>query len=226
METQKPCEACGDILAPWPIAKNAVLWKCPNCGHIIRDLEICFADSRESAWGGSGLYDQVRVAITVKRLKRLISLRRSPIHVLEIGFGTGRILKEFIKMDCSVFGVDLGSLGLEIDEVVSKNATLQHGSIEEIELPKCKYDLIYGIHVVEHLQHPVMVFEKCYRALKDNGQIYFLTPNAQSHGLTLFKDSWWNLEDPTHFRFFSKKSIEMMLKKIGFPDPNKNSNMG
>ena len=36
--------------------------------------------------------------------------------------------------------------------------------------------------------------------------------------LKIFKDKWWNLEDPTHIRFFSKQSVTIMLEKAGFTD--------
>ena len=70
--------------------------------------------------------------------------------------------------------------------------------------------------MIEHIDQPEAVFQKCYNILKEDGLLYFITPNADSLGLKWFKAHWWNLEDPTHIRFYSPDSITRMLKDAGF----------
>ena len=53
-------------------------------------------------------------------------------------------------------------------------------------------------------------------SLRQGGVFYCITPNAQSYGLSLFGQSWWNLEDPTHYRFFSRRSLTVALSQAGF----------
>jgi len=72
------------------------------------------------------------------------------------------------------------------------------------------------VHVVEHLADPTLVFGKIAASLKRGGLFYCMTPNAESYGLTLFGQYWWNLEDPTHYRFFSQRSLAAMLRAAGF----------
>jgi len=136
--------------------------------------------------------------------------------MLEIGFGGGRMLAEFLRKGHRVHGIEAGYLETHTDDLLKKYGHLQAGKIEEIRLPAEKFDLIYGIHVIEHLDDPSDVFKKCHNALKNEGVIYFITPNARSMGLTIFRDTWWNLEDPGHRRFFSPRSIHIMLLEAGF----------
>jgi hypothetical protein len=62
------------------------------------------------------------------------------------------------------------------------------------------------------------VFDRLATALAPGGRFYFVTPNAESMGLEVFRDAWWNLEDPTHLNFFSGRSLAAMLQKAGFHD--------
>jgi ubiquinone/menaquinone biosynthesis C-methylase UbiE len=209
------CEACGNKMQNWQIATDCILFRCPNCLHIKRDLSISNAMSRESAWGGNEFFDDVRNKLTLRRLNKYLASKKK-LSVLEIGFGKGSMLSNFIKKGYKTSGIEAEYLKIQIDEFAEKNSKLFFGKAESIELPDKEFDVIYGIHLIEHLDSPSIVFKKCFKALKDDGLIYFMTPNSTSKGLSFFKDKWWNLEDPTHVRFFSPKSVMLMLNKSGF----------
>jgi 2-polyprenyl-3-methyl-5-hydroxy-6-metoxy-1,4-benzoquinol methylase len=218
LNKKEKCEACGYPMSNWDISKNCTLSKCPKCNHIKRDLNLCNAGAREHAWGGSKLYDKIRGNFTFRRLSRFLGPvpNNKQISVLEIGFGSGNLLLKFLKKGYKIHGIEAEYLQIDIREPVKKHGTLHFGKAEDIKLAKEKFDLIYGIHVIEHLDNPAAVFQKCYSALKKGGALYFISPNSISRGLTLFRDKWWNLEDPTHIRFFSPKSLNIMLENAGF----------
>ena len=69
---------------------------------------------------------------------------------------------------------------------LQKRIQIIFGKAESIELPDKEFDVIYGIHLIEHLDSPSIVFKKCFKALKDDGLIYFMTPNSTSKGLSFF----------------------------------------
>jgi SAM-dependent methyltransferase len=73
-----------------------------------------------------------------------------------------------------------------------------------------------GAWLVEHLDDPAAVFRTCHRALRPGGLLYLVTPNVGSGGLRVFGECWWNLEDPTHVRFFTPRSLGLMLGDAGF----------
>ncbi len=87
-----------------------------------------------------------------------------------------------------------------------------------MDLPVESFDLVVAIHVIEHLSDPRLVLNRCLQALRPGVIFYSVTPNGASASLRLFKDAWWLLEDPTHLRFFSPRSVINLLGKAGFRD--------
>jgi SAM-dependent methyltransferase len=139
-----------------------------------------------------------------------------PLDVLEIGFGRGLLMSRFLHEGNRVTGVDPGALERDLDRDVRRRAVIHAQPAESLDVPDASFDLVYGIHVVEHLDDPAAVFRMCHRALRPGGLLYLMTPNAESKGLTLFREAWWNLEDPTHVRFFTARSLSTMLRAAGF----------
>jgi SAM-dependent methyltransferase len=212
------CEACGRTTQAWRIAPGNLLWRCGRCGHVLRDLALAPARHRGHAWGGDGGFDRIRSSLTMRSLRRAApATRAGPSSILEIGFGRGMLLTRFLEQGHDVSGIDPGMLERDLDPELVERATLHAEPVESVELAQQAFDLIYGIHVIEHLKDPAAVFRACYGALRPGGVLYLMTPNARSSGLTLFRESWWNLEDPTHIRFFSPASVAMMLRDAGFP---------
>ena len=211
------CPACATRTTWWDVGNDTLLGRCPACGHIVRDLRYSSGPVRGHAWGGSAAFDKIRIALTMQRMRPLLpSARRS--RILELGFGRGLMLRQFLDAGHDVHGIEAGMLDVAIDPLVRERATLHFGHAEEIELPRDHFDLIYGVHVIEHLSDPQRVFDKLATAMAPGGRFYFVTPNAESMGLELFRDAWWNLEDPTHLNFFSGRSLTTMLGKAGFHD--------
>jgi SAM-dependent methyltransferase len=211
------CPACGTRTAWWDVGHDTLLGRCPSCGHIVRDLRYSSGPVRGHAWGGSAAFDKVRIALTVQRMRALVP-SGSHARILELGFGRGLMLRHFLDAGHEVHGIDAGMLDVDIDPMVRARATLYLGHAEHIDLPRDHFDLVYGVHVIEHLSDPQRVFDKLATSLAPGGRFYFVTPNAESMGLEIFRDAWWNLEDPTHLNFFSGRSLTKMLEKAGFHD--------
>jgi SAM-dependent methyltransferase len=172
---------------------------------------------RGHAWGGSAAFDKVRIALTMQRVRPLLPGGRRA-RILELGFGRGLMLREFLDAGHEVHGIEAGMLDVDIDPRVRESAILHLGRAEDVPLPRDHFDLIYGVHVIEHLSDPQRVFDKLATALAPGGRFYFVTPNGESMGLEIFGDAWWNLEDPTHLNFFSGRSLTRMLQTAGFCD--------
>ena len=211
------CPACATRTTWWDLGNNTALARCPSCGHIVRDLRHSSGPVRGHAWGGSAAFDRVRIAITMQRMRPLIPQGRRA-RILELGFGRGVMLRQFLDAGHEIHGIEAGMLDVDIDPLVRERGTLHFGRAEDVDLRRDYFDLIYAVHVIEHLSDPQRVFDKLATALAPGGRFYFVTPNAESMGLELFRDTWWNLEDPTHLNFFSGRSVTQMLEGAGFHD--------
>ncbi|HEY5155331.1 MAG TPA: bifunctional glycosyltransferase/class I SAM-dependent methyltransferase [Acidimicrobiales bacterium] len=211
------CEACGHPMGLEPVGPGSVLFRCPSCRHVMRDLELAPSRARGHAWGGVGAFDAFRLRLTERRLRALVP-RKGKRTVLELGFGQGALLRRFIEAGDTAAGVDRDLLEREVDPLVMAEGELYAAPAETVDLPPDRFDLVFGIHVIEHFDDPNLVFSTTFKAVKPGGVAFFMTPNADSLGLSLFRESWWNLEDPTHVRFFSPASLELMLRNAGFTD--------
>lgn len=215
----KRCEVCGRSLVVQRLARECFLHRCPICGHVVRDVHLCPAGARDQVYGGSEKFDRYRLFFTRRKLLQLLPqlAKPKPLHVLEVGFGDGQLLRSFQRRDHQVYGVEVGQpQGLQVDQLRYLGAHLFYEGLERAGLPSERLDLIYMIHVVEHLENPLSCFRRLSAAARKGALLYLVTPNGRSAGLRIFGESWWHLEDPTHLRFFTPQSICACLRKAGF----------
>jgi SAM-dependent methyltransferase len=211
----RQCEVCGAGLKDWPLRGGGVLFRCPDCGHVLRDLTACPADARDVGYGGDPGLDAVRLRLTERRLRALVPAGRS---VFEIGYGSGALLRRFLDTGWRVGGVDKGQLEVGVDAEVARRGALTAGELETLEITPAggRYDLVVGVHVLEHLRDPAAGLAAAYRLLRPGGTLALVTPTADSCGPEWFGAHWWLLEDPTHLRFFSPDSARRALARAGF----------
>jgi len=213
------CEVCGEPCRPEPISSRSVLLRCSRCGHLTRDLKMCPAGARSEIYGGSEQFDRFRLFFTRRRLLGLLKGldRQGPLNVLEVGYGGGQLLELFQARGHRVFGVEVcPSQGPVVERIRSRGGRLFEQGLDRAELPAAAMDLIYLVHVAEHLPDPQAGFQVLSRCARPGALLYLITPNGRSAGLRVFGDRWWHLEDPTHRRFFSPSSLRAGLKQAGF----------
>jgi SAM-dependent methyltransferase len=215
--TGRPCEVCAGDGAPWPLRDGSTLTRCRSCGHVERDLSACPAHHRSVAYGGDPGLDRVRLALTLRTLDAVAPVS-SGSRVFEIGFGAGALLRQLADRGCVVGGCDPDQLGVAVDPVVLREGDLHATGIEQLVGTIDPVDLVYGVHVIEHVTDPMAALAAAHDLLRPGGTIALLTPAADSDSLRVFSQAWWLLEDPTHVRFFSRRSAATALRRAGFED--------
>lgn len=208
------CEVCDGPVRGQAVRGGCVLERCERCGHLVRDLDRCPADHRDLAYGGEPTLDRIRLDLTYRELVR----DGVPERVLEVGFGAGTMLRRFLDDGAQVAGVDPDQLQVGVDEVVRAKGDLRTGGIEEATDLPGEQDLVYGIHVLEHVVDPHAALRSSFDLLRPGGRASFLTPAGDSTGLTRYGAAWWMLEDPTHIRFFTADSLARAARTAGFVD--------
>ena len=145
----------------------------------------------------------------------------------------GSIIKMGISGDFQKKCVDYGSgkgvlaKGLAILGCNEVHAIEPFGPKQEIkgvswhrdwsDLPKgSRFDVIFMVEVIEHLEDPVEQLKKAKEKLSDGGGILITTPNANGWRSISKKGKWKEAQNPTHINLFSYKALSSCLKKAGF----------
>ncbi len=193
---------------------GCVIDRCERCGHVVRDLGRCPADHRDLAYGGEPTLDRIRLDLTYRELVR----DGLPDRVLEIGYGAGALLRRFLDAGAQVSGVDPDQLLVDVDPLVRERGDLRVGGIEDATDLPAGQDLVYGVHVLEHVTDPHRALTAARRLVRPGGRVTFLTPAGDGAGLERYGAAWWMLEDPTHIRFFTEDSLTRAAEAAGFVD--------
>ncbi|RNI24602.1 class I SAM-dependent methyltransferase [Flexivirga caeni] len=199
---------------PLPLRGGGSLRQCASCGHLTRTLPDAPAGHRDHAYGGEPTLDAWRLAVTY----RTLTAGGTPDSVFEIGFGAGSLLRRFLDTGATIAGTDPDQLAVGIDPVVRSRGTLHTAPIEDLREPAEQVELVYGIHVLEHVLDPLRTLQRAAALLRPGGRVQFLTPAGDSAGLRLYGAAWWMLEDPTHVRFFTAESLRRAAESVGLID--------
>lgn len=208
------CEICGGMPQRLPLGDGETVLRCPECGHVVRSLDAAPAGHRAHAYGGEPTLDAWRLALTY----RLLTAHGVPRSVFEIGYGSGALLRRFLDAGATVAGTDPDQLEVDVDAVVRERGDLHDRPIEDLAVGADQAELVYGIHVLEHVTDPLRTLRHAADLLQPGGTVQFLTPAGDSDGLRLYGRAWWMLEDPTHVRFFSGESLRRAATSVGLVD--------
>jgi SAM-dependent methyltransferase len=151
--------------------------------------------------------------------------RGTPKRVLDIGCATGQVLEYFKARGASyTAGVELVP---EVAEQARKRGTIDlviNASIEGVSLPFSPetFDLVIAGHVLEHVNDPWKALDLLFSFLRPGGQFIGSLPNVRCLSVTLpliIKGQWRyrdeGILDRTHFRFFTKQTIQELLVGAG-----------
>ncbi len=134
-----------------------------------------------------------------KDLKFIHSNLASGASVLDLGCGTGNLFLKLLKLDCSVWGVDISPDMMEIlrqnipdDE--SRRAKLTVQNVDEfIANSNQKFDCIVSSSVLHHLPDYIQTLESALKLLKPGGWLYIThepTKDALAEDPILRKILW------------------------------------
>jgi SAM-dependent methyltransferase len=150
------------------------------------------------------------------RVAREILLKAFPAggSILDVGCASGYFLQSL--------GKTWEKHGLEIFHVAAQRAR-ERG---EINVHECEmtaagfanesFDVVCSFDVVEHLVDPMAFFREARRILKPFGWLLLGTGDSSSAGAVLSGSRWAYFSIPEHVSFFSRNSLKLGLRKVGF----------
>ena len=135
-------------------------------------------------------------------------------HLLDVGCGNGQLLTLFRALDWQVEGVEVDPLA--VGQARYSGLEVRLGSLEAQQYPADHFDVITMNHVLEHVHDPAELLRECHRILHPGGLLVAVTPNLESWGHRIFRESWRGLESPRHLFLYTTKSLQMLARNAGF----------
>ncbi|MCB0850749.1 MAG: class I SAM-dependent methyltransferase [Bacteroidetes bacterium] len=148
-----------------------------------------------------------------------VAKRLKPGNIIEIGSGIGNISKYFldhgheiclsdIRENYCGFLEDHFSEYDNLSDIVKMD--LVHPAFEEEYADHLgKYDNLYALNVIEHIEDDVLALANCKKLLKPNGRIVILVPAYQTLYNTFDKNLF-------HYRRYTKKTMSAVFEKNQF----------
>ncbi len=132
-------------------------------------------------------------------------INKSKFNYLEIGCGTGNLLKYFSSVADVSYGVEPGWWSEDSDLKVVKD-------IDDLPLD-AKFDIIVLSDVLEHVADPDTMIEKVAKVANPEAIISLNFPNKDSLKAKIKKGKWGMVLPFGHLNFFSSKSIDYICEK-------------
>ena len=147
------------------------------------------------------------------RLARLCPAAR----VLEVGCGSGGLLRRMGQRARLAVGVDLSWEGLSLardrvggsKELGAGAGFVLRARAESLPFANGAFDAVVAQHLLEHLPDPVQALQEWRRVLCPEGILVLITPNASYPDGDLF-------HDPDHINLFTPASLRTALEDAGF----------
>jgi len=144
-------------------------------------------------------------------LVRLAKIRPEA-RVLEVGCGSGGLLRRLAVQARLVVGVDLSEEGLRLARVRIPDASctlLIRAGATALPFEAASFDAVVAQHLLEHLPDPIEGIREWRRVLRPGGLLALVTPNALFPDPSLF-------HDPTHVSIQTPDTLVSTLQAVGF----------
>lgn len=136
------------------------------------------------------------------------------VPILDIGCGTGLFVNSLIKCGFeNVHGIDISESQVKVALSRDLPCEFVESTISFLQSKPENYSYIFLLDVIEHIPvvDQIMFIKACRVALKPNGKLIILTPNANSTFATRYR-----YIDPTHTCMFTDDSLYSLYSMSGF----------
>jgi len=237
MSINVSCPLCGSTTvqllchslsnADGPLIEKIQLFICLKCNANFTDPRIYKKDINQIQQYEVGIYQSkknrlsrmvdVFLAVLIdQKIKKIASMRKPDVNLLDVGCGKGRFLSRVKKRE--------GWLGLGIEPsqrqaefgVENYGVKVVTGNLTNPALAGSVFDVVTCWHVLEHIDDPAGFVASINKLLGDDGLLVIEVPNFGSFQAVLGKGKWFHLDTPRHMFHYTKKSIERLLNNSGF----------
>tara|TARA_B100000749_G_scaffold89591_1_gene68058 strand:- start:678 stop:1511 length:834 start_codon:yes stop_codon:yes gene_type:complete len=131
-------------------------------------------------------------------------------NILDIGSGTGVSCVLLEKKGYNVTGVDPDPKNAQLINSKLKKGKCINSYFEDLKIEN-KIDVVWLTHVIEHLEQPDILLEKCKEWIGPEGIICIAVPDCGNPNMLNH-----SLNNPYHVYHFSKNSLKRLFEKSGY----------
>jgi 2-polyprenyl-3-methyl-5-hydroxy-6-metoxy-1,4-benzoquinol methylase len=145
--------------------------------------------------------------------------------ILDLGCGNGAIARELLWAGYDVYGVDASETGIAQARAEWPDRFYVHDLSRAVlphEISAVPFTTVISTEVIEHLYNPRALLRTARGVLPKGGRLIISTPyHGYLKNLALaisskLDDHFTVLWDGGHIKFFSRRTLEQMLREIGF----------
>jgi 2-polyprenyl-6-hydroxyphenyl methylase/3-demethylubiquinone-9 3-methyltransferase len=197
--------------------------------HIKENVSPSLTDRSEQLSADEFVWDESGSANFHQRVLPLLEsvLRAHGCHkILDMGCGNGALTGALMQRGFQMTGIDGSHSGIEIARSRWPSITFEKVDICQ-PLPEIyhnQFDAVVSVEVIEHLLLPRLLIDNALLAMRPGASLVITTPyhgylkNLAIAALNGFDTHWHPLRDFGHIKFFSKRTLGMLLKEYPLTD--------
>ena len=208
---------------------HTAVWGCASriCGLLFSDPQLderSLTEAYRSHYypsngnGNTTVYENTPEAILRQTFGRVEAVLGSLTgkSLLDFGCGLGGLCRVAREYGVKATGIEPDARAREsIGKSGSLRAFASLGSLKEAQ-PEAKFDIVTMWDVIEHLREPWKDLKDLSDLLQPDGWLLLSTPNAVCLRAHIERERWENMVNPTHFYYFTRKSLKAILTLAGF----------
>ena len=153
-------------------------------------------------------------------------------RVLDVGCGNGQLSGMLMhNRNCDVVGIEPHAERASVG--IQRGLNIINGLFTaELAQTLGKFDIVLFGDVLEHLADPTELLLLCHRVLRPGGSVVVSVPNVAHWAIRTsllrgrFDYAAWGPMDATHLRWFTWKSLDLLLTTAGFSVTDRTASAG
>ena len=194
------CEAC-NFAWQWPVARTK------------QDSIIYFQTEYSQKMQNTYFDPVLRRKIAGLELDFVRKLIKTPGRLLDVGAGDGAFLQAAVDEGWEAVGLEPAA---ERDREDERGFRIIAGTVDDLDSAE-RFDVITLWDVIEHVDDPRGLIEKCVSLLNIGGYLVLETGNYQSAERIVSESDWWAYQ-ADHRWFFAPKILHSLMEAAGLSD--------